>query len=587
MLISAQHLMKKHNEKSILNDVSFSIEDHDKIALIGINGTGKSTLLKILDGCEHLDDGTIMKKNGMRIAFLSQSPVFDESKTILQQLLDVDKDVKDYEAKAMLSRFGINDYERDMKGLSGGQIKRIALARTLLKPCDLLILDEPTNHLDNDMITWLEKYLQKFTGALFMVTHDRYFLDRVTNRIFEIDRSKLYIYEANYSKYLELKAMREEIDAAMERKRQSILRKELIWVRSNVQARGTKSRERLERFETLSNQETKKEIGNVQIDTIISRLGKKIIEIDGISKAFGDRLLFRDFSYHVARHDRIGILGPNGCGKTTLLHILNKEMEPDLGSVVHGETVKVAYFKQGHEEMDESMRVIDYIKEESNVVHTLEGDFTASQMLERFLFSSKDQYQKIGYLSGGEKRRLYLLKVLMQAPNVLFLDEPTNDLDLQTLTIFEDYLDQFSGVIICVSHDRYFLDRICDKVFVFEKNKTIKQYIGGYSSAIELMKADALLVEQTTEKKVTKRVTEIPRMSSKERQELETIDQVMEELQNKIDALDEEMQVCSDYEKVAELSDEREALEMQLEEKMERWMYLNEKKAEIDAFKKG
>lgn len=586
MLLSAMHLKKKHNDKKILDDVSFAIEEQDKIALIGVNGTGKTTLLNILVQKETLDQGEIIQKNGLRIAYLSQDPVFDESKTILQQLLD-DPKVKDFEAKAMLSRFGIQDYDHSMQGLSGGQRKRIALAKTLLMPSDLLLLDEPTNHLDHDMIVWLEKYLQKMNKALLMVTHDRYFLDRVTNRIYELDQSKLYVHEGNYADYLQWKTMREEIETAMERKRQSILRKELVWVRSGVQARGTKSKERLQRFEELSNKERKEKTGTLTLDTLTSRLGKKIIEIDGICKQYGDQVLFRDFTYHVAKHDRIGILGPNGCGKSTLLHILNKEIEPDSGTVVHGETVKIAYFKQGFEEMDPQMRVIDYIREQSNAIQTLEGEFSATQMLERFLFNNKTQYQKIGMLSGGEKRRLYLLKVLMQAPNVLFLDEPTNDLDLQTLAVFEDYLDQFDGVVICVSHDRYLLDRICDKVFVFEKDRTLKSYIGGYSAAIELMKADTLIKkEEKTEKIVAKKNHSLPKMSSKEKKELEEMEQKVEQVQNQIDQIDEQMQTINDYELIGSLSEQRAALEEEMELLMERWVELSEKKAEIDALKR-
>lgn len=584
MLLSVEHLTKHQNIKPIVKDVSFAIEDHDKIALIGVNGTGKTTLLRIIAGLETYEEGNMIRKNNLRISYLPQDPVFDEEDTILHQILCMDKDIKEFEAKAILGKLGIYDTARIVKHLSGGQRKRVALARALLQPCDLLLLDEPTNHLDNDMIEWLEKYLLRYSHAIFMVTHDRYFLERICDKMMEINQANIYTYEANYSQYLELKAQREEIAQANERKRQNILRTELAWMRAGVQARGTKSKERIERFHKLNAIEKPNEQENIKLDAISSRLGKKIIECENLSKAYGEHLLFHDFSYHLQRNDRIGILGANGCGKTTLLRILAKELAPDSGEVVHGDTVRIGFFKQGHEEMDMSMRVLDYIQESSNAITTMKGTYTASQMLERFLFDAKAQYMPIGRLSGGERRRLYLLKVLMQAPNILFLDEPTNDLDIQTLQILEDYLDTFNGALITVSHDRYFLDRICDKLFVFNSDKTIQQFLGGYSALMELGEKNTAV--DKNEKAVKPKVS--PRLSSKEKQELEMMDEHMEKLQKQIEAIDEQMEMdTQDFVKLQSLSEQREALETKIEELMERWEYLSEKQQAIEDLKKG
>lgn len=584
MLLSVEHLTKHQNIKPIVKDVSFAIEDHDKIALIGVNGTGKTTLLRIIAGLETYEEGNMIRKNNLRISYLPQDPVFDEEDTILHQILCMDKDIKEFEAKAILGKLGIYDTARIVKHLSGGQRKRVALARALLQPCDLLLLDEPTNHLDNDMIEWLEKYLLRYSHAIFMVTHDRYFLERICDKMMEINQANIYTYEANYSQYLELKAQREEIAQANERKRQNILRTELAWMRAGVQARGTKSKERIERFHKLNAIEKPNEQENIKLDAISSRLGKKIIECENLSKAYGEHLLFHDFSYHLQRNDRIGILGANGCGKTTLLRILAKELAPDSGEVVHGDTVRIGFFKQGHEEMDMSMRVLDYIQESSNAITTMEGTYTASQMLERFLFDAKAQYMPIGRLSGGERRRLYLLKVLMQAPNILFLDEPTNDLDIQTLQILEDYLDTFNGALITVSYDRYFLDRICDKLFVFNSDKTIQQFLGGYSALMELGEKNTAV--DKNEKAVKPKVS--PRLSSKEKQELEMMDEHMEKLQKQIEAIDEQMEMdTQDFVKLQSLSEQREALETKIEELMERWEYLSEKQQAIEDLKKG
>lgn len=581
MLLSAEHLTKHQNVKCIVKDVNFAIEDKDKVALVGVNGTGKTTLLRIIAGEEKYEEGTIIRKNGLRISYLAQTPVFQEEDTILHQILSMDKEIQEFEAKAILGKLGIYNVDEKVSHLSGGQRKRVALARALLKPCDLLLLDEPTNHLDNVMIEWLENYLQRFSKAVFMVTHDRYFLERVCTKIMEIDRSCLYTYDANYSQFLEVKEQRKEIMIAQDRKRANLLRKELEWMRAGVQARGTKSRDRIERFHKLNEIEDYKENGNVKLDTMTSRLGKKTMEWEHLSKAYGDKVLFHDFSYHLQRNDRIGILGVNGCGKSTLMRILAKEEEPDSGIVEHGETVRIAFFKQGCEEMDFSEIVLDYIKDTSNEIQTTEGSFSASQMLERFLFDKKMQYTPIGRLSGGERRRLYLLKVLLTAPNILFLDEPTNDLDIETLQILEDYLDNFNGAIITVSHDRYFLDRICDKMFVFEGNGVIRQHIGGYS---------AIKMEQFNDKE--KSVKEkpirqsIPKMTTKEKQELENMDQKMDVIQNKIQSLDDEMvSVGDDFKKIQKLSEERMNLESELEHLMERWEELSEKKQKIEDMK--
>lgn len=576
MLISVNNLSKTNGIKNIVDNVSFSIEENDKVALIGINGTGKSTLLKILAGIENYQ-GEIIKKKDMTISYLPQNPSFDPNKTIIEEAsVTVDKP---YEIKAMLNKLGISDYNQPIKELSGGQQKRVALAITLLKPCDLLILDEPTNHLDNEMIEYLEKYLIKFNKAIFMVTHDRYFLERVTNKIIEIDRSKIYEYQANYSQFLDLKAKREEADIASQRKRKLFLKKELEWVRAGVQARSTKSKERLQRFEQLNNVDDIQIINQVELITTTSRLGKKTIEISDLSMSYDNHILFDNFSYLFKRTDRIGILGANGCGKSTLLKIIAKELQPTSGEVIHGDTIKIGYFKQMNDGLDENMRVIDYIKQTSNDLKTLEGSFSAKQMCERFLFDSSLQHTYISRLSGGEKRRLYLLNILMQAPNVLLFDEPTNDLDISTLAILEDYLDSFNGIVITVSHDRYFLDRICDGLFVF-KNKQITYCNGGYSNYIDISekqsksKSDGAM--RYKEQKQLQKQNQI-RLSSKEKQELESMETVILELEQQIESINEQMnEHQSDFNKLTELSNQRDDLNEQLEAKNERWLELLE-----------
>ena len=578
MLISMDSITKYHNVKEIVKEASLTIEEHDKTALIGVNGAGKTTILRIVAGLESYE-GNIVRKNGLRISYLPQDPVFDEQESILYQVMKVDPKIEEYEAKSILGKLGMHDVDLCIAKLSGGQRKRVALARALLKPCDLLILDEPTNHLDNEMIEWLEKYLKRFSNAIFIVTHDRYFLERVCTKMVEISQGKLYTYEANYSQYLEAKALREEQALANEKKRQNLLRKELAWIRAGVQARGTKSKERIERFHALNAQDKPQLEKSIALDLTTSRLGKKIIELEHISKAYGERVLFRDFSYHFTRHDRIGILGANGCGKTTLLHVMAKQLEPDSGTVVHGETLKLAYFKQGHGDMDGSMKLIDYIQETSNHIETTQRSYTAASMLERFLFPRSMHHTTIERLSGGEKRRLYLLKVLMQAPNVLFLDEPTNDLDIATLQILEDYLDEFNGAVVVVSHDRYFLDRICDKLFVFQ-NGNIVQHIGGYSSFIQI----ASQTVETTPKSTQPKAAVLMKMTTKEKQELAGMETAMDQVQKCIDAIDQDMEkYADDFQKLQELSIQREAKEKQLEEMMERWLQLSDKKARIDA----
>ncbi|MVX26845.1 ATP-binding cassette domain-containing protein [Coprobacillus cateniformis] len=573
MLITASHITKYNNLKCIVDDVSFTINEQDKIALIGVNGTGKSTLLKMISDRENYQ-GDILKKKDIQISYLSQNPHFQDDYSVLKQVYEyVGHDIPDYEVKAILNKFGITNYEQRIKELSGGQQKRVALAITLLKPCDLLLLDEPTNHLDNEMIEYLEKYLMKFHKAIFMVTHDRYFLERITNKIFELDRTKIYEYEANYSHFLELKAQREEIALSTQRKRKLFLKKELEWVRAGVQARSTKSKDRLQRFEELNNQKDIEKIQNVEMLSVSSRLGKKTIELEDVSMSY-DHLLFEPFSYHFKRNDRVGILGKNGCGKSTLLNIIAGIIKPSYGQVIIGDTIKIGYFKQGHGDMDPSMRVIDYIKETANVLKTSDGQLSAKQMCEKFLFESDMQYTPIERLSGGEKRRLYLLKILMSAPNVLLLDEPTNDLDIMTLQILEDYLDHFNGIILTVSHDRYFLDRICDELFVF-KDQKITYHIGGYSEYIDL-ESSSKKTKVTTSQAPRERKKKI-KLSYKEKQELDTLEQLVPQLEQQIKDIDKKMDGVIEFDIIQAMLKERDSLSLQLEESEMRWMELLEK----------
>lgn len=579
MLITASHITKYNNLKCIVDDVSFTINEKDKIAFIGINGTGKSTLLRMIAGLENYQ-GEILKKKDIRISYLPQNPDFTNENTVFEQVYEyIDSNIPDYEVKAILNKFGITNHQQKIKELSGGQQKRIALAITLLKPCDLLLLDEPTNHLDNEMIEYLEKYLIKFNKALFMVTHDRYFLERITNKIFELDRSQIYEYEANYSRYLELKAQREEIELSHERKRKLFLKKELEWVRAGVQARTTKSKDRLQRFEELSQKEDVQIIQKVEMISVSSRLGKKTIELENISMKY-NQVLFNDFSYHFKRYDRIGIIGHNGCGKSTLLNIIAGITQPTSGHVIIGDTIKIGYFKQGHGDMNPSLRVIDYIKETAHILDTSEGQLSAKQMCEKFLFDAQMQYTPIERLSGGEKRRLYLLKVLMEAPNVLLLDEPTNDLDITTLQILEDYLDSFKGIIITVSHDRYFLDRICDHLFIFD-NQKIHYHISGYSQYINISQSSP--TPKTNKQQVYREQKKRKiKLSYKEEQELKALEQSLPTLEQQLKDLDQQMNGITDYETIQKLTTERENLLQNIESSEERLMELLEKQENGD-----
>lgn len=582
MLITVNNLSKTNGIKKIVDNVSFTIEENDKIALVGVNGTGKSTVLKILAGKENYE-GTLLQKKDISISYLPQNPDFDPNNTVLEQVHHDLKDhkVNEYEIKAILNRFNITNHQAKINELSGGQQKRIALAITLLHPGDLLILDEPTNHLDNEMIEYLEKFLIKFNKAIFMVTHDRYFLERITNKIMEIDRTKIYEYEANYTKFLELKAIREENDLALQHKRKQFLKKELEWVRAGVQARTTKSKDRLQRFYQLSNIADIETVNQVEMINIASRLGRKTIELVDLQMCYEKNILFDHFSYLFNPNTRIGILGNNGCGKSTLLKIIAKELPPTHGEVIHGQTVKIGFFKQMSDDLDESLTVIDYIKKTSNYLQTSEGSFSAKQMCERFLFDTTLQHTQISRLSGGEKRRLYLLNILMQAPNVLLLDEPTNDLDITTLTILEDYLDSFNGLVITVSHDRYFLDRVCDGLFVF-KNQQITYHNGGYSSYIDLKEENKVKeksdgAKRYQEQKQKQRETRV-RLTSKEQKELETMEDTILDLENQINELNQQMSLYqNDYDKLVEISNLASKLNSELEAKNERWLELLEK----------
>lgn len=588
-IINIEHISKVFGEKQVFDDISCGIHQGDKIGIIGINGTGKTTLLKIIAGLEEPDQGQVIFQKGLRVTYLPQSPKFPEHATVLSYVAD-GADGADWgresEAKNALNRLGITDHHEEIDHLSGGQKKRVALARTLVNPADVLILDEPTNHIDNEMAVWLEEYLNQWKGAIIMVTHDRYFLDRVTNKILEIDHGKLYSYTANYSQFLELKAQREEMELASERKRQSVLRMELEWAKRGCRARTTKQRARLERLEALKNGKAPVRDAEVEMDSVETRMGKKTIELHHISKSYGQKKLIDDFEYIVLKNQRLGIIGPNGCGKSTLMKIITGKEEPDQGTVEIGDTVKIGYFAQEVTEMDENQRVIDYIKDVAEYVPTKDGRITASQMLERFLFTPAMQYTPIGKLSGGERRRLYLLKVLMDAPNVLILDEPTNDLDIPTLTILEDYLDSFLGIVITVSHDRYFLDNIADRIFAFEAGGKLAQYEGGYTDYLEAKERKNGTVVRESEESAKKKADrknwkkdapEKLKFTYKEQKEYETIDDEIASLEQKIEELDEQMmQYATNSAKLSEITEQKEDAEAALEEKMERWVYLND-----------
>ena len=609
-VINVEHISKLYGDKMILEDLSCSVDEGDKIGIIGINGTGKSTLLRIIAGEEEADEGKIIFSNGMTIGWMGQNPEFDEESSILKYVCEGKKIEDDYgyesDAKAMLTVLELENFDEKIKNLSGGQKKRAALCKVLLQKPDILILDEPTNHLDNKMSDWLENYLKSFRGVLLMVTHDRYFLDKVTNHIWEVESGKVYYYDENYSGYLERKAEREERELASERKRQSILRSEVKWVMRGARARSTKQKARLERFEQLKAMDSPKTAKQVEMGSVGTRLGKKTIEVYDISKAYGDKVLFEHFSYIFKRFERIGFVGHNGCGKSTLMKILADLEQADSGAIEWGETIKIGYFAQECGVMDERERVIDYIKDAAEYVRTSEGLVSASKMLERFLFSSDMQYTPIAKISGGERRRLYLLKVLMQSPNVLILDEPTNDLDIATLRVLEDFLDEFAGIVITVSHDRYFLDRTVDRIAAFE-NGNIVVYEGDYteyqekSGRIEADSIDSvdsgsgLHIKKSNEKKkegreqwlASKNKEKKLKFSYKEQKEFETIDEDIEKLEEKIAELEEQISKCAtDFIKLNEFMQEKEKTEAKLSDKMERWVYLNDLAEKIEAQKR-
>ncbi len=588
VLCSAVNITKSYGERKLLNDISLFIKEGDRIGIVGINGTGKSTLLKIIAEAETPDAGSVTKAGILRIGYLPQNPVYEENCTTLEQVFkgasEAFKEAKVYEAKTILTKLGITDFDKDVSLLSGGEKKRVSIASALIQQSNLLILDEPTNHLDSEMVSWLEKYLLKYNGAILMVTHDRYFLDRVVTKIVEIDQGAIFCYDANYSKFLETKAQREEMATGSERKRKSILNRELEWIQQGPRARGTKSKSRIERFEQLRDRVGPAAPKRLDLDSVATRLGKKIVNINGISFGFGDRLMIRDFKYNILRDDRVGIIGSNGCGKTTLLEIIKGDLLPQSGTIEIGDTVKIGYFSQECEEMDPSMRVIDYIRETSENIVTNDGVLSASQMLEKFLFTADEQWTNIGRLSGGEKRRLSLLKTLMDAPNILLLDEPSNDLDIMTLMILEAYLESFQGAVIVVSHDRYFLDKVVDKVFVFQQDGTLKQYIGGYSDYIQQLEENPIqpskplpkrqpVMDARLDEKLQKKV----KFTFKEQQEFSTIESVIADLEQQIDLVKTDIQTeQSNYIRLQALTDKESELETVLNEKMERWLYLND-----------
>ena len=590
MLLSAEHLSINFGSRQLLDDVNFYLNEGDKVGVIGINGTGKSTFLKVLSGVTEPDGGTISRNPNVQVSLLPQNPVMEESATVLEQVFlhfpAEFRELNEYEAKAMLNRLGITDFAQKVGTLSGGQRKRVALAAALIHPADVLILDEPTNHLDSEMVVWLEDWLRRFKGGLVMVTHDRYFLERVVNHITELSRGKLYHYEANYSKYLELREQRAEMVEASERKRQSILRVEREWIMRGCKARTTKSKERIQRYEALLNQEAPETDEAVQMAAASSRLGKKIIELRDVSKAFDGRPIVSRFSYNLLRGDRIGIVGRNGAGKSTLLHLMAGELAPDSGTVEVGATVKIGHFSQEGRELDLNQRVYDFIHDIADEVRTDEGTFSANQMMERFLFPGDLQSVPIGRLSGGERRRLYLLSVLMEAPNVLLLDEPTNDLDVTTLSILEDYLLGFPGPILAVSHDRFFLDKLAESIFEVRGDGEIHRFTGNWTDWQAKRRAEEA---PSPKAEKPKPAAERPRerklkFTFKEQREFETIDADLAELEAQITACQTEQESCgSDYVKLQELQARQAELEAALEEKTERWVYLNELKEQIDA----
>lgn len=598
-IINIEHISKVFGDKQIFEDASFGVQQGDKIGIIGINGTGKTTLLKMLAQLEEPDQGQIIRQNSLKLAYLAQNPQFPPEATIESYALGGQADM-DWKVQSNLTELGITEYQGKMAELSGGQRRKVALAKVLASEFDVLLLDEPTNHLDEQMIVWLEEYLRSFKGTVLMVTHDRYFMDKVTNKILEISHGKMYSYEANYSRFLELKAEREEMELASERKRQSILRMELEWAKRGCRARSTKQRARLERLEALKNQKGPAAEANVELDSVETRMGKKTIELRHISKKYGSKVLVEDFSYILLKNQRLGIIGPNGCGKSTLMKLMAGLVEPDSGVIERGETIKIGYFAQEEQDMDENQRVIDYVKDIAEYINTRDGRISASQMLERFLFTPDMQYAPIGKLSGGEKRRLYLLGVLSGEINLLLLDEPGNNLDIPTLTILEDYLNSFSGIVVTVSHDRYFLDNVVDRIFEFDGNGHLQQYEGGYTDYLEAKSRrantaqgqalDSLKTEAKEKKAGQKdwkqKHTVKLKFTFKEQREFETIDDDIGALEERLAKLDTEiMKHATNSGKLNELTAQKEEAEAQLEEKMERWVYLNDLAERIEAQK--
>lgn len=598
-ILNVEKVSKTYGEKELFNNISLGINSGDKIGLIGVNGTGKSTLLKIIAGVEEPDEGQVVKGKGIELAYLAQTPMYYDNENVLEYVMRGKHADSQPKAKEILNKLGITNHGAMMNILSGGQKKRAALARTLVEPARLLILDEPTNHLDNDMVLWLEQFIKNFKGELIMVTHDRYFLDNVTNRIVELDKASLYSYDTNYSGFLELKTQREEMERATEAKRQNILRKELAWIRRGCQARSTKQQARIDRFEDMkeASKQARARFDKQLMDmnSVSSRLGRKTVELHNICKSFGERTIIDDFTYIFLRDDRIGIVGDNGCGKSTLMKIIAGQLEPDSGSVEVGETVRIGYFMQENEPLDDSLTVLEFVRSIGEYVTTVDGKATASQMCEKFLFTPKQQWTPISKLSGGEKRRLYLLSVLMSAPNVLILDEPTNDLDIETLEILEEYLDGFAGIVITVSHDRYFLDRVVDRIFAFEAGGHLTQYEGGYTDYRDKCVSSIYNVSSngTSDASKSKAAGQARKVYNShedklkftymEQKEYETIDDDIEKLETKVSELDDEIaKNATSYSKLAELTKEKEDVEKQLEEKLERWEYLNDLAEKIE-----
>lgn len=622
-LLTVDHVTKVFTQRKIFEDTSFYLQEQEKVGVIGINGTGKSTLLKMIAGMEEPDSGEVIYANQIVVHYLPQMPEFDPDATVLESALayacvgsvhkESDKDVHEMwnlesSAKSMMTKLGIYDFDEKTGHLSGGQKKRLALVAVLLTPCDVLLLDEPTNHLDAEMAEWLENYLKNYRGAMIMVTHDRYFLDSVCNRIVEVDHGKIYSYETNYSGYLEARAQRIESMEVSERKRQAFLKKEIEWIRRGAKARTTKQKARIERYETLRDQKAVQADKQVEMSSISSRMGRTTVELSHIHKAYEDRVLIDDFSYIFLKQDRIGFVGANGCGKTTLMKMIDKRIKPDSGEVIIGQTIKIGYYTQEIEQdpsagiayMDPKLRVIDYIKNTAEFVRTQDGLISASAMLDKFLFPPEEQYGLIEKLSGGEKRRLNLLRVLMEAPNVLILDEPTNDLDITTLAILEDYLDNYEGIVITVSHDRYFLDRVVQRIFAFEEGGQLRQYEGGYTDYRNKAIAEGRLNGSADNTQTKQEVREASgektdakstwthekklKFTYKEQKEYETIEDDIAAMEERMEAIDDEMvKNAHDFVKLNELTKEKSALETSIEEKMERWAYLEELAAKIAA----